>query len=101
MVQIVDIINSPRKNKRFRAFLDDNTKIDFGLLGANTYLDGESKLVRDNYRLRHYNSPREKEFIDNLIISASVLSYYLIWGPHRDINKNMKYLNKLLKLKNN
>jgi len=97
MVQIVDIINSPRKNKRFRAFLDDNTKIDFGLLGANTYLDNATKLERDNYRIRHYNSSNEKSLIDNLIISASVLSYYLIWGEYRSILKNVKILNKLLK----
>jgi hypothetical protein len=97
MVQIVDIINSPRKNKRFRAFLDDNTKIDFGLLGANTYLDTATKLERDNYRIRHYNSSNEKSLIDNLIISPSLLSYYLIWGEYRSILKNVKILNKLLK----
>jgi hypothetical protein len=95
-LKIINIIVSPRKNKRFRAVLSDNSTVDFGLLGANTYLDGADINTRENYRKRHYNSSVEKPLIDNLVISPSLLSYYLIWGDYRDINKNVKVLNKLL-----
>ena len=94
-LKVINIIASPRKNKRFRAVLSDNSTVDFGLLNGFTYLDGASNEVKENYRKRHYNSV-EKPFIDNLVISPSLLSYYLIWGDYRDINKNMKVLNKLL-----
>jgi hypothetical protein len=89
-LKIINIIASTRKNKRFRAVLSDNSTVDFGLLGANTYLDGASNEVKENY-----NSV-EKPFIDNLVISPSTLSWFLIWGDYRDINKNVKVLNKLL-----
>lgn len=96
MVKIINIIASPRKNKRFRAIFNDGSTVDFGLLGGYTYLDGASYEIRENYRKRHYNSSKEKSLIDNLTISPSLLSMTLIWGDYRDINKNVKVLNKLL-----
>lgn len=90
------IINSPRKNKRFRIIMDDNTYYDFGLLGGQTYIDHKDKIKRDNYIKRHYNNPLEKYLIDNLIYSPSLFSMYLLWGPFTNINDNLNYLNKLL-----
>jgi hypothetical protein len=95
-LKVINIIASPRKNKRFRAVLSDNSTVDFGLLNGFTYLDGASNEVKENYKKRHYNSSKEKALIDNLVISPSTLSWFLIWGDYRDINKNMKVLNKLL-----
>ena len=96
MVQIINVIKSPRKNKRFRAVLSDNSTVDFGLLNGYTYIDGASIEIKENYKKRHYNSSKEQPLIDNFVISPSLLSYYLIWGDYRDINKNIKVLNKYL-----
>lgn len=93
-MKIIKIIPSPRKNKRYRVYLNDGKYYDFGLLGGNTYIDHHDKNKRDNYRKRHY--AMEKHFIDNLIPSAALYSYYLLWGDSDDINKNIKHLNKLL-----
>jgi hypothetical protein len=40
---IKDIINSPVKNKKYRAIMSDGSKIDFGLKSSITYLDHKDK----------------------------------------------------------
>ena len=45
--------NSPRKDKKYRAFINDGQYIDFGLNGSSTYLDHKDTDKRDNYRKRH------------------------------------------------
>ena len=39
MSKIVKIIDSPRKGKRYRVYLENNEYFDFGLDGGNTYID--------------------------------------------------------------
>jgi predicted RNase H-like nuclease (RuvC/YqgF family) len=58
------IVNSPKKNKRYRVFLDDNSFYDFGLKNPTygTYIDHHDKTIRDNYRKRHY--AQEKHLIE-------------------------------------
>ena len=91
--------NSPRKDKKYRAFINDGQYIDFGLNGSSTYLDHKDTDKRDNYRKRHLGNKIENHLIKNLIMSPSLLSYYLLWGPHTNIDDNIKYLNNLLKTK--
>jgi hypothetical protein len=79
--------------------MDNGKKYDFGYLGANTWLDGADEKTRDAYRKRHYANKTEKQLIDNLIPSASVMSYYLIWGESRDIKENIAKLNAMWKKK--
>ena len=55
---IKDIINSPLKNKKYRALMSDGSKIDFGLKGSSTYLDHKDKTKRNNYRARHLGNDR-------------------------------------------
>lgn len=95
MYQILDIINSPLQNKRFRVYLNDNTHYDFGLKTGQTYLDHKDKLLKENYWLRHIASPREHYLIKNLIPSPALFSAYLLWGPNTNLYKNIKYLNDL------
>ena len=45
---IKDIINSPLKNKKYRAIMSDGSKIDFGLKSSSTYLDHKDKTKRNN-----------------------------------------------------
>lgn len=92
---IKNIQPSNRKDKRYMITYNDKD-YHFGLKNGSTYIDHKDKLKRDNYRKRHYGNIKEKYLIDNLIISPSLLSWYLLWtGPN--INENLKNLNKLLK----
>ena len=54
MYKIIKLVKSPRKNKRFRVYLQNDKYFDFGLDGGNTYIDHGNKKKRDNYRKRHY-----------------------------------------------
>ena len=97
MYKIVKIENSPRKNKRFRVYLENNDYYDFGLLGASTYIEHHDKIKRENYRKRHLGNDRENYLIKNLIPSPSLFSYYILWGDSRSVEENIKKLNKRLK----
>jgi hypothetical protein len=79
--------------------MDDGKKIDFGYDGAYTWLDGAVEKIRNAYRKRHYANTTEKQLIDNLVPSASLMSYYLIWGESRDIKENIAKLNSMWKKK--
>jgi len=92
MYKVIKLENSPIKTKRFRVYLNDDTHYDFGLYGGHTYLDHHDKNKRDNYRKRHY--AQEQKFIDDLIPSPALFSYWLLWGDSVDIDKNIKTLNK-------
>jgi len=96
---IVKIDYSPLKNKRFRATMNDNRTIDFGLKKGQTFLDHHSTSLREAYHLRHYANKTEKQLIDNLISSPSLLSYYLLWGPTTSLRRNVELLNALWKQK--
>ena len=95
MYKIINLVKSPRKNKRYRVYLDDGNHYDFGLSGGDTYIDHHDENKRENYRKRHY--AQEKHFIDKLIPSPSLFSYYLLWGDSRNISKNIKKLNSLFR----
>jgi hypothetical protein len=45
--------DSPIKNKKYRAYIDNGKYYDFGLKGSSTYLDHRNIKMRDNYRKRH------------------------------------------------
>ena len=95
MHKIIDYGLSPRKNKRYRVYMNDGVYYDFGLEGGKTYLDHKDKRKRDNYRKRHY--AQEKNLIDNLTPSPSLFSYYILWGNSSDITENIRELNKMFK----
>jgi hypothetical protein len=90
---VAEFYNSDKPSKRFVAIYNGK-KIYFGQPNAFTYLDGASDKARDNYRARHLANKTEKQRIENLIPSAALFSYYLIWGEHRTIEENIKDLSK-------
>jgi len=105
---IIDIKPSPLKTKRYRATIKmhDNSirQIDFGLKGGVTYIDKlpngtplRTSHERRNYLARHLGNKTENKLISNLIPSPSLLSAYLLWGPTKNFETNVKELNKLLK----
>jgi hypothetical protein len=99
--EILVILLSNNKNKKYTAVIlnDKNKKIkiDFGSKNSKTFLDHNDENKRYNYFLRHYNNPNEKYYIDNLIISPSLLSLFILWNNKGDIINNVKYLNMVLK----
>ena len=95
---IIKIGASPLLRKRFRAEVETANglkKIDFGLRGAYTYLDGADLATKRNYWKRHLGNATEKTLITNLVPSPSLLSAYLLWGDTHDLSKNIKKLNAL------
>jgi len=96
-MKILNISDSPLKTKRFRVYLDDGKHYDFGLKTGSTYIDHKNKIKRHNYQVRHYNSKREQPYLENLIPSPALFSYYLLWGESTSIKKNIQILNRLLR----
>lgn len=88
-----------KEGKRYTAYMGDGKKIHFGLKGGQTYLEHQDKVKRINYWKRHYANPTEKRLIKRLIPSPALFSAFILWGNSSDIDKNVQYLNRLLKLK--
>ena len=91
MIQIIEIIDSPWINKKYRAIINDVTHYDFGQKGSKTYLDHQNKYLRDNYHKRHLGNEKEKYLIENRIMSPALLSFYILWGGYTDIDNGIKY----------
>jgi hypothetical protein len=98
---IIKILTSDKPNKRYKIIMNNNKTYDFGYKYGNTYIDHHNKLLRYNYMVRHYNLIKERPFIDNIIPSPSLFSFYILWGPFTDIYDNINYLNNLLNKKYN
>jgi hypothetical protein len=92
----MELYLSNKPSKRY-VVVFDNKKYYFGSPTGFTYTDGATIKQRDAYRKRHYANPIEKYRIDNLIHSPALFSMYLLWGDSRDINTNLKKLNKLMR----
>ena len=83
------ISESTNKDKKLKAvFFDDNKKkiktIHFGLKNSTTYLDTGDEKLRSAYRARH-----RAVYDKSPPMSASHLSYLILWGNSTDINKNI------------
>ena len=96
-MKILSIEQSPLKTKRFRVYLDNGRKYDFGLKTGQTYIDHHDKIKRINYRARHLGSEKEKPYLENLLASPALFSFHILWGPSTSIKKNIQVLNKLLR----
>jgi len=84
----VTINKSNLKDKKYTAIFQDGDKkiktIHFGLKGSTTYLDTGDDKLRSAYRARH-----QAVYNKSPAMSASRLSYEIIWGNSRDVNKNI------------
>jgi len=83
----LEIKKSDIKNKKYTAIFNDGDKkktIHFGARGMNDYTLTGDKKARDSYRARH-----KKVFDKSPPMSASHLSYLILWGDSQDINKNI------------
>jgi hypothetical protein len=99
--KILDINYSKKKDKRFNIQILDKDKnkilkFDFGLLSGDTYIDHKDKTKKLNYYKRHYNNKLEKNLIDNLILSPSLYSLFILWGKYTSIKDNIKHLEYII-----
>lgn len=94
MTKIISIVESNRKNKRFKVTLEDGQAFHFGLKKGLTFIDHKNVKKRENYRLRHYANETERYLIDTLTPSPALYSWALLWGESDDIMKNIDSLNK-------
>lgn len=65
----------------------------FGQRGATTYIDGADKKKRSAFRARHKGDLKTKDYK-----RAGFLSYYLLWGDHKTLNKNISDYKKKFNL---
>ena len=93
---IESIIDSPRKNKRFRIILENKKYYDFGLTGGQTFIDHKNIEKRENYRKRHLGNSIEKNLIENIIPSPALFSFWILWGDSSNLKTNVIELNKKL-----
>jgi hypothetical protein len=95
---IINIVDSPRKNKRYRVYLDTGKYYDFGLKWGNTFIDHHNEKLKKAYWARHFSNTTEQKLITNLVPSPALFSAVLLWtGP--DINENIDALNNMWKTK--
>jgi len=95
---ISQVIKSDKKGKKYKAIITDGKEIHFGSDVSETYLDHKDKNKRANYLKRHLANPVERERVENLVMSPSLLSAYLLWNTP-SLAKNIEILNKELKKK--
>ena len=98
-MKIINVVPSPKNNKRFMAIIKDNNKIkkiNFGDPYGSTYIDNHNAVKRHNYWKRHYNNPREQPFLENLIMSPALLSAYILWGESTSMKKNIDIMNEFI-----
>lgn len=96
MIKIISIEPSNRINKRFKAIFNDDKTINFGDINGMTFIDHKSEKKKANYIKRHINNPNEINIINNMKISPSLLSLFLLWGKYDDLNKNIDHFNNII-----
>ena len=96
---IVDIKNSPAKDKRYRVFLDNGKHYDFGQKDGHKYIDEGDVKKRTDYWQRHMANKKELNLVRNLVSSPALFSAMLLWGTSTNLKENINYLNHEMKVK--
>ena len=101
MFKLMSIEPSDRPGKKWRANFYDSTTgrrrtIHFGQEGADDYTITQDKAQRDRYRTRHQKDLQTDAAKTGM--SPGALSYYLLWGEHDNITKNLPHYKRLFNL---
>lgn len=89
----MNITESNRKDKRFKAVFDNGKVIHFGQRNPvnGTYIDHHNKRLRAAYIARHSGEDWGNPY------TAGTLSRFILWGDSTDINENKKnFIKKFL-----
>jgi len=87
MAKLIAVIDSSNPKKRYDAIFDIDGKIkkvSFGDPNMESYIIHHDKERREKYRSRH-----NKDLNTNDPLRAGYLSYYLLWGKSRSLDKNI------------
>ena len=95
-MQIINVVKSNRKGKKYTAILSDGKEIHFGSDVSKTFTEGASREKKNNYLKRHLANPIEKHNIKKLVMSPALLSASLLWNTP-NLKKNIELLNKKIK----
>lgn len=94
-MELIDIVNSNRKNKKFAAIFDVNGKRKVVHFGDNRYEDytiHKDKIRRNRYRLRHVNDDIRNP------MSPGALSWHILWGESTDLESNIRRFRRIFSL---
>jgi hypothetical protein len=97
MIEILELINSPKPAKRFRIIVEQDgvqKHYDFGAKNGSTFIDEGNLVKRTNFRKRHLANNTERERITGLIPSPALFSFRILWGNHTDLFDNVVDLQK-------
>mmetsp|Transcript_23478 Transcript_23478/g.27577 ORF Transcript_23478/g.27577 Transcript_23478/m.27577 type:complete len:98 (+) Transcript_23478:85-378(+) len=90
-MELIKLIDSKRKNKRYNAVFKINDKIKNVHFGSDKHEN--YTLHNDKERRARYRSRHKKDNINNPI-SAGALSWHLLWGDSTNLNENIKKFKK-------
>ena len=88
-MKLIKVVPSTNTTKKYDAFFDDGKKVSFGSATSETYLDHHDKVKREAYRKRH-----KKDLETGDVTRAGYLSFYLTWGDHTSLQKNISAYKK-------
>jgi hypothetical protein len=80
----MEIVESDRKGKRFKAIFKNGKIIHFGSESGKTFIDHGDELKKNNYIKRHQVNE------DWTKINPGSLSRFILWGDSKDIKTNIK-----------
>lgn len=86
---IVNIKKSIMSGKKYMVTFSDGQIVHFGNAYEDTYIDHHNLDLRRNYRKVHKNYVSTKDNYNPI-----KLTYYLLWGKSRYLNKNVTFYNK-------
>lgn len=94
-IKLVSIKKSIKPTKKYTATFKVGDKVKMVHFGAEGYTDytlGASDETRDAYRARHRNDRINEP------MTPGALSYYILWGDSRSLNKNILLFKKQFKV---
>lgn len=97
-MQILNVVKSNRKGKKYTAILSDGKEVHFGSDVSTTFIEGASQAKKDAYLARHLANDVERERVEKMIMSPALLSAYLLWNTP-SLQKNIQVLNRELRKK--
>ena len=89
---IINIENSPLRNRRFRIFFLNGEHYDIGFKKCQYYIDHHDKLKRELY----YTAFNKSSKIAIISLKPSQLLYetFILNGPSKNIIDNINFFNK-------
>jgi len=83
------IVASPLSSKKWRAIFKDGSHTDFGDPDYEDYTQHGDEQRRKNYQQRH-----KKDLETRDPRKAGFLSYYILWGPSKSLEQNIRDFKK-------